>query len=249
MRKALREFIKAIRGTQEAIKRPTRSDHQRSSEAYVRRVSRDGGDHQRSSEVIRDHQRRTLVASPEMVAALRCPANASRAAVAYLMREAIEGVKLRTSSAAIIRGHPNQLEAIRSKRPSQSVWGHPTYARSRRSSSASQRMCGAAPAWAESHSPAPHPSSKRNGTLLPAVPSGGWSSGSSGSSTKSACKLSGVGAALPPSAPSVTPLWKTSLARPLAPPVSPITAFSWRRTAFPSASPRPASLRLRRERH
>ena len=37
-------------------------------------------------------QRRTLVASPEMVAALRCPANASRAAVAYLMREAIEGV-------------------------------------------------------------------------------------------------------------------------------------------------------------
>ena len=192
---------------------------------------------------------------------MRCPANASRAAVAYLMREAIEGVKLRTSSAAIIRGHPNQLEAIRSKRPSQSVWGHPTYARSRRSSSASQRMCGAAPAWAESHSPAPHPSSKRNGTLLPAVPSGGCSSGSSGSSTKSACKLSGVGAALPPSAPSVTPLWKTSLARPLAPPVTPklgsplappvapITAFSWRRTAFPSASPRPASLRLRRDRH
>jgi hypothetical protein len=37
-------------------------------------------------------QRRTLVASPEMVAALRCPANASRAAVAYLMRELIEAI-------------------------------------------------------------------------------------------------------------------------------------------------------------
>ena len=149
--------------------------HRRPSEVLKRQSSG-------QQEAFSDHQRRTLVASPEMVAALRCPANASRAAVAYLMREAIRqpisgnqwqsgrsgvpdegGHHQRPSSEAIIRGHH--------QRPSKAIRGHQTYARSRRSSSASQRTCGAAPACAESHSPAPHPSSKRYETPL-TLPSG-----------------------------------------------------------------------------